>query len=61
LRGKLEHLEGRYRDLNARVKARSMWRSVYDQASFVLPKCVSGNTAEKRAAEGLLKLIKSFT
>ena len=61
LRGRLAQIEGRYRDLNARVKATSMWRSVYDQASFVLPRCVtSGAAAERRAADELLKLLKSF-
>jgi hypothetical protein len=61
LRGKLKQIEGRYRDLNARVKAKSMWRSVYDQASFVLSRCaLPGAAAERRAAEELLKLLKSF-
>ena len=59
--GSLKQIEGRYRDLYARVKAKSMWRSVYDQASFVLARCVvPGATAERRAAEELLKLLKSF-
>jgi hypothetical protein len=59
--GRLEQIEGRYRDLNARVKAKSMWRSVYDQASFVLSRCVTpGAAAEKHAAQQLLKLLKSF-
>src|SRR5262249_307975 len=34
LSGRLKPIEARYRDLHARVKARSMWQSVYDQASF---------------------------
>jgi tetratricopeptide (TPR) repeat protein len=61
LRGKITQLETRYRDLNGRVRARSMWQSVYDQARFVLtcaaPKAAA---AEKRAAEELLKLLRSF-
>jgi len=61
LRGRLQQIEGRYRDLNARVKAKSMWRSVYDQASFVLSRCVTPDaTAERHAAQQLLKLLKSF-
>ena len=61
LRGALRQLEARYRDLNARVKARSMWQSVYDQASFVLLNCVPAKAAaEKRAAEELLKLLRTF-
>jgi hypothetical protein len=61
LRGTLKQLETRYRDLHARVKAKSMWKSVYDQASFVLSRCVPAKaTAEKRAAEELLKLLASF-
>jgi pimeloyl-ACP methyl ester carboxylesterase/tetratricopeptide (TPR) repeat protein len=61
LRGALEQLEARYRDLNARVKAKSMWQSVYDQASFALSSCVPArNVAEQRAALQLLKLLRSF-
>jgi hypothetical protein len=61
LRGMLKPLEARYRDLNARVKARSMWKSVYDQASFVLSSCIPASAAaEKRAADELLKFLRSF-
>jgi tetratricopeptide (TPR) repeat protein len=61
LRGALKEIEARYRDLNARVKARTMWQSVYDQATFVLASCVPASAAaEKRAAEELLKLLESF-
>jgi hypothetical protein len=62
LQGSLGQIQARYRDLHARVKAKSMWRSVYDQASFVLSRGVDPSaTAEKRAAEELLKLLRSFT
>ena len=62
LRGKLKQLETRYRDLHGRVKARSMWRSVYDQASFVLScRAPKAAAAEKRAAVELLKLLGSFS
>jgi len=61
LSGKLKQLEMRYRDLNGRVKARSMWQSVYDQASFVLScRRVKAAAAEKRAAEDLLGVLGSF-
>ena len=61
LRGKLKQLETRYRDLNRRVKARSMWQSVYDQASFVLAcRAPKAAAADKRAAEALLELLGSF-
>jgi hypothetical protein len=60
LSGKLKQLETRYRDLNARVKAKSMWQSAYDQARFVLTCGAPKAAAEKRAAEELLELLASF-
>jgi hypothetical protein len=60
LRGKQKQLETRYRDLNSRVKARSMWQSVHDQASFVLSCGAPKAAAEKRAAQELLELLESF-
>ena len=51
-----------YRDLNARVKAKSMWATVYDQASFVLPRSIPRTAkAEIRAAAQLLELLRSYT
>ena len=61
LTAKLGEITARYRDLHARVKARSMWRSVYDQARFVLSMGVAPSAkSEKRAAGELLKLLAPF-
>ena len=62
LSSRLRQIMVAYRDLNARVKAKSMWASVYDQAGFVLPRAIPRTAkAEMRAAAQLLELLRSFT
>ena len=52
----LDAIVGEYRDLHCRVSAPTHWTSVLDQVSFVLPKYkLRATTAEKQAAEALLK------
>jgi tetratricopeptide (TPR) repeat protein len=57
----LPKIEGEFEDLFARVGAPSMWTSVADQASFVLPKYAANSTgAERRAAESLMSKLCSY-
>jgi tetratricopeptide (TPR) repeat protein len=61
LPGKLKQIMAQYQDLNARVKAKSMWASVYEQAGFVLSRCIPRTAkTERDAAAKLLKLLASF-
>jgi len=54
-------IEGEFEELFTRVSAPSMWSSVIDQASFVLPKyAASAAEAERRAAEALLAKLCSY-
>lgn len=55
LAGQLTAIEGEYADLNGRVSTPWLWRSVYDQAQFVLGKyAASGSAAERQAVNTLL-------
>ena len=61
LPSRLRQIMAAYQDLNARVKAKSMWASVYDQVGFVLPRAIPRTAkAEMRAAAQLLDLLRSF-
>ena len=55
-------IEREFEDLFARVSAASMWSSVVDQASFVLPKYAARATAaEGRAARALLARLQTYS
>ena len=59
LAGMQRSIEDDYDDLNRRVSAPWLWRSVSDQARFVLSKYAErGSAAEKRAAKELLEKLE---
>ena len=61
LAGQLGKIEAELKDLNARVQAKQMWSSVYDQARFILGgygQHASG--PEKTAATSLLALVRKL-
>ncbi|MGH6611776.1 MAG: tetratricopeptide repeat-containing protein, partial [Burkholderiaceae bacterium] len=61
LAAELPQIEDELEDLFTRVSVPSMWSSIVDQASFVLPKyAVRAAGAERRAAEALLKRLRSY-
>jgi hypothetical protein len=61
LAAELGQIETDYRDLNDRMSAPRSWRSVYDQAEFVLAKYVARATPEERAAaNAVLTLLARF-
>jgi tetratricopeptide (TPR) repeat protein len=56
-----ETIEREFRDVYERVTAVNMWRSVYDNAEFVLPKYAArASDAEKRAAKDVLSLLRQL-
>jgi len=58
----LPKIKKEFEDLFTRVSAPSMWSSVIDQASFVLPTYAASATgAERRAAEALLAKLRSYS
>jgi CHAT domain-containing protein len=57
--GQLPAIEAEYADLNGRVSTPWLWRSVYDQAHFVLGRyAVSGSAVERQAAKTLLGYLR---
>ena len=55
-------IEQEFEELFARVSAASMWSSVADQASFVLPKYAArAPVAEARAARALLARLQTYS